>query len=449
MIRRAELVGINAMDSFMALNTELNLQFIRRVNPEASVIMGGHHATFHAAEWLDRGAHAVVRHEGESTLAQLARVLADGGPLAAVKGISFLDPASGQIRHTADRPFVEDLDSLPLPAWGRLDFSPYRTFLPRRGWTAGPETSRGCRFGCRFCQVGPMWRFTRRCKSPGRVIEELKLLHRLGVRQLFLADDTFGQLDDAPRHDEIFRRWEAAGIPMEFGAFMRADYVLEHAELIERAAALGLRFAMVGFESHEQGWVEELGKGLAASCGVDSYEKVYRLLKRHGIAVGGYLIIGYPGQDRTYLAETLRAFPRFCDYPIVAMYKPLPGTRGYEQCKARGLLAKEMFYHDSQLAAVEGTREQLDAYNRYFLRFLLDPRRLAGALRPTDPGRGQMMRALYRWFAGGALAVNRHNAADFAAFLLHRGQAPAAAMARLTRKYLDGSFADRLASPFR
>ncbi len=122
LIRWADVVGINVMCSYAALNTELNLKFIKKLRPELPVVMGGHHPTFQDAEWLERGADAVVRREGEITFPELVSALEAGAPLSGVAGVSWRD-RNGGICRNPDRPLIKDLDTLPLPRWDLVDFS--------------------------------------------------------------------------------------------------------------------------------------------------------------------------------------------------------------------------------------------------------------------------------------------------------------------------------------
>lgn len=446
LVRWADVIGINSMSTYAALNTELNVRFIRRVNPRATVVLGGHHATFYVDQWLQRGAHVVVRHEGEQTLIDLVSVLQGGGDLGAVAGISWLD--GDEPRHNPDRPFLEDLDELPMPAWDLVDFSGYDLFLRRNGLAACVETSRGCEHHCRFCQVGPMWKHTHRYKSVRRTVAELDDLHRRGVRQLFVVDDSYGVVEDASRQRAIYDAWGRSGLVFEWGAFLRVDYVLRFPELIAEAAKLGLRYVLVGFESPSETWVKRFGKELDGKLGPADYREAYRILHRNGILVGGFLVIGYPGQTLDDLDVALRRFPEFCDYPIVTLYKPLQGTAGYDDCVAEGQLAKDMFYHDSQAVAVRGTEEFLRYYNKFFARFLLSPSHVKGLAYHRDPAHRDMLRSIYAWFASGLVRANRHNLADFASFVAHPSDTPEQIIGRLTGKYLSDAYLDQLTRPF-
>lgn len=441
LVRWADLVGVNSMCSYGALNVELNLKFIKRLRPALPVVLGGHHSTFQDAEWLSRGADAVVRREGEETFPELVSALGSGSGPGSIPGVSWCN-GSG-VRRNPDRPFISNLDDLPMPRWDLVDFSGYGLYLGRPGKAACVETSRGCEQHCAFCQVGPMWNNTHRFKSPERVLEEMRLLKRLGVTQLYVVDDNYGSNLDTARQARIYEGMLRGKMRFDWGGFFRHDYIRANHELIREAAASGLRFMCIGFESVEGADLKRFNKGNAAFTGIASYEEEYRFLTDLGITSFGFLVIGYPGQDEASAIRSLESAHRFCDYPVTTVYKPLPGTAGYRATRQDGLLAKEMFYHDSFTVAVRGTQPLLAAYNRFFLRFLFNPvrllRRLFNArLRPAEV-------ALYRWFATGVLRANPQNVRDFFWFLFNGGKAgEEGVMKYLCRHYLSEENVERL-----
>ncbi|MEW5907411.1 MAG: radical SAM protein [Elusimicrobiota bacterium] len=442
-VRWADVAGVNVMCSYAALNTELNLQFIKKLRPDLPVVMGGHHPTFQDAEWLERGANAVVRREGEETFPALVEALAAGRDLSGVAGVTWRGP-KGEVNRNPDRPFVRDLDALPLPRWDLVDFSGYYLYLRKPGRSACVETGRGCEQHCAFCQVGPMWNNTHRFKSTERVLAEMRLLKDNGVTQVFIVDDNYGSGLDTRRQAELYEGMLREKFGFEWGGFFRHDYIRANHGLIRQAAAAGLKFVCIGFESVEGSDLKEFNKGNAAFDGGGSYEEEYLFLKGLGITVFGFMVIGYPGQGMDDALRTIRNAHRFCDYPVVTVYKPLPGTAGYRKTRQDGLLAKEMFYHDSFTVAVKGTKPLLAAYNKFFVRYIGNPVRLARNL--MDPRLRRVELAIVRWFALSLLNATPDNVADFLWFVFRgRKLDEESVIAHLREKYLSGEYAERLA----
>ena len=147
----------------------------------ATVILGGPDPTRAPKEYL---AHPqvdiVVHHEGEETLTALLN-LVDRGKLTLTMlhhepGIAYKDDA-GQPVVNQPRPFIENLDELPLPARDLVDMERYlNTWRTENGYASLTiSTTRGCPYGCEWCRDAVHGdRFRQR--SPQSVAAEMKLL---------------------------------------------------------------------------------------------------------------------------------------------------------------------------------------------------------------------------------------------------------------------------------
>lgn len=108
-------------------------------------------------------------------------------PLKNVRGITFRQ--NGEIKATESRPFINNLDEIPFPAYDLLPMDKYKFGNHRYGVMM---TSRGCPFDCIFCAsstlCGKIWR----ARSAENVIEELRKLNtEFGVKEIEFMDDTF------------------------------------------------------------------------------------------------------------------------------------------------------------------------------------------------------------------------------------------------------------------
>jgi radical SAM superfamily enzyme YgiQ (UPF0313 family) len=121
----------------------------KRVTGGAMTILIGSHVSAEPDDTLSRGrgfVDAVARREFDFTL----REVADRGTYDGVQGLSWM--SDDGIVHNPDRPVIEDLDSLPHPAWHHIDLADYRDagklfpFLTLIG-------GRGCPAKCTFCQL--------------------------------------------------------------------------------------------------------------------------------------------------------------------------------------------------------------------------------------------------------------------------------------------------------
>ena len=140
----ADLIGISSITSTAPRAFQLAKKFSSLGIP---VVMGGPHATFLPEESLIY-ADYVVRGEGEETIVELIEHLESGIPLHDIKGLSYRK--GDAYVHNPDRPFIQDLDSAPIPDFDLVHNWHEKTSIPIL-------TSRGCPFGCRFCVVIQMF----------------------------------------------------------------------------------------------------------------------------------------------------------------------------------------------------------------------------------------------------------------------------------------------------
>jgi len=336
--RRFPIAALGVVSPVTALDTEVQVRALRRLAPETKIVLGGHHPTFYAEEWLRRGVDVVVRHEGEEAFAEVVARLTTGRDAAEIQGVSWR--RGEETIHEPVRPLAKDLDALPLPDWSIVDFGLYDLGLLPRGLTGTVETARGCGQNCNFCAAAALWRHRQRFKSVDRVIAEFEQLHKLGVRQVMIADDNFGVHRE--RDLEIFRYLEKRDFA--FWAFVRADTVFHDPAWATAATRAGLRMALIGYESLSTQVLEQYRKEQRGGLGFTEYQTVYRRLKAGGCLVYGLFVRDYDfsGAD----AWPARRLAAVCDISAQSRYIPMRGVPGAETLAEAGYELKEMFYHD-------------------------------------------------------------------------------------------------------
>jgi anaerobic magnesium-protoporphyrin IX monomethyl ester cyclase len=139
-------------------------------NPDIVTMMGGPHVSFDAENTLAAYPEIdlIVRGEGEQTIAELTPCLKDRNAWAGIKGITFRQ--NGRLVATAQREFIADLDSLPLPARHLLPLSRYQAL----GYPISIITSRGCPYSCIFCQGRRMVGKKVRKRSAALIVVEIE-----------------------------------------------------------------------------------------------------------------------------------------------------------------------------------------------------------------------------------------------------------------------------------
>lgn len=297
----------------------------------ATTIAIGSHVTPMAIETLEDypTLDVVIRHEPEFTLRELIQKLDAKETLHNVQGTVFRH--EGEIVVNQDRPFIENLDDLPMPLYHKLPLHKYR--IPMlRGPYCFVVTSRGCPAGCRFCIKHVMWQNTVRSHSPERIFAEMKVLASLGITNIHFYADLFTV--DRQVAIDLCKLIVEDGTKFKLTSNSRVDFVDE--ELIEWMAKAGFWMISWGLESGSQTVLKRMRKGI-------HFEKTRKALatsKKFGIKNWGYFIIGMPGETVESIDETI-AFAKSLPLTLALFHiaVPYPGTPFYYEAVENGWIS--------------------------------------------------------------------------------------------------------------
>ncbi len=378
------------------------VELAKEIDPGVYTVLGGAHFTNVGEMYLDRHPiDFVVRGEGDVTTVDLVRALDAGGRPEGrrVDGVSYLGD-DGQVVHNPPRPLVEDLDSLPLPAYDLMPMDRYgqARFLFSPGGTT-IHHSRGCSSRCAYCvwwtqmadrtqrcqsdELTPRWR----TKSVERTLEEIEILHRrFGKRCLVFVDPTFNL--DPHWNDEFAEALIARDWDLTWFAFMRADLILRDEELgiFEKLVRSGLTHVSVGLERVDDAWVHGANKRFHTQ---DHGRRAFDLLRRRYPRVfrQATFIIGVRDETPEAIRRQLDyARDLQLDYPAFHAFTPFPGTEAWSQAQEEGWLEITDFDQFDMSTPLMGsetmTREEIEAAlidlngsfvdTPWFLRGLLD-----------------------------------------------------------------------------
>lgn len=310
------LVGIASMTATIPSALK-SARVAKEVCPDAKVLMGGPHATFADAEILteEPAVDIIVRGEGEVTLLELAQNSPKLEKLGEIKGITFKD--NNQIVKTPDRSFIQNLDELPRPSYKSIPIDRYRIygkkFLPIM-------TSRGCPFQCSFCVASQMFGAKFRARSPKNVVDEIEWLRDVyGAQGVSFHDDTLTL--DRKRIldicDEIINR----KIKLAWGCQTRVDQISK--EVLAKMRKAGCNEVSFGVESGCQRILDAVKKKVS----IEQSENAVKWAKEEGLFVAVSTIIGYPGETKETMKQTLDLIHRIKPDDVwLCLATPYPGT---------------------------------------------------------------------------------------------------------------------------
>jgi radical SAM superfamily enzyme YgiQ (UPF0313 family) len=242
---------------------------------------------------------------------------ADGTPdLAGIKGLAWRRGSEIVVNHP--RPFIADLDDLPIPLHELLPLHKYRMPLIKGPFTF-IVTSRGCTAGCTFCIKHVSYQYSVRLRSPELIMEELWYLKKLGINNVHMYSDLF----TVSRNQvvELCKRMIAEKIQIKWTANSRVDYVDE--EMLNLMGQAGCHYISWGIESANESVLHHARKGID----VDKVERALRWSKKAGIMNWGYFIIGLPGETEESIQETIRFAKKLpLDIALFHVAAPYPGT---------------------------------------------------------------------------------------------------------------------------
>ena len=313
--------------------------------PNTIVILGGPHVTFMDEQILSENPEVdvVVRGEGEQTLLELMRHVSNFGDLHEIAGITFRN--NGRIIRTPNRPFIQNLDELPRPAYEQLPLKKYQLF----GKTILPiMTSRGCPFRCSYCVSSRLNGVKFRARSPKNVVDELEWLRDThGADAFSFYDDAF--TFDIERAGKICEEIKNRNIGLPWDCQTRVDRISK--EVLVKMREAKCQLVSFGVESGSQKILDAVNKRTT----VEQNERAIGWAKEVGIPVSISVIIGYPGETPDTLKQTMDFIRKVePDYVYLCLATPYPGTALRELVKELGWkMSTEWSQYDLQTPVFE------------------------------------------------------------------------------------------------
>lgn len=331
----------------------------KRHRPSLITMMGGPHVSFTAERSLDAypGIDLIVRGEGERTIAELMAEGMDPSAWERIRGLAFR--RNGGIVMTEPQPFIEDLDTLPLPARHLLPLSRYQAL----GYPISIITSRGCPYSCIFCQGRRMVGNRVRLCSTLQVVDEIEQILAYGIGRINVADDLFVSRSGRVREvcDEILRR----GIRFDWSAFARVNTVdRETLKLMRKAGCDSISF---GVETGNDDLLKLIRKGITR----EQVREAVSLCREAGIIAHTSFIVGLPGETPETLKETGEFAASLGSLYGYHFLTPFPGTTVREEVEKYDLeiLTDDWTRYDANSAIVKTSRLSPDAIDRFVAEF--------------------------------------------------------------------------------
>ncbi len=350
--RSPDVVAVGENHSMYASEALKVLRLAKEIDKDIITIAGGTHFS-NTLEWTlnSNVVDYVVIGEGEETFLDLINHLSDDrNNTENVKGIAF--KRDGETIVTEPRPLINDMNSLPMPAYDMLPMHLYgrSDYLFSPGGTT-IHHSRGCTGSCSFCafwlqnaerkivngKIKLIPRF--RTKSPEYTVEEIEYLYRtFNKRMMIFVDDSFNLLPEW--NDRFAELLLKKNLPVGWFGFMRADCLLrdEKNGILEKLVRSGLVHICIGVERNEKEVLESFNKKFYKPSTTEEVIKIFKT-KYPQVFLQGTFIVGHRKESRESLKKLGEYAKRLdLDFPAFHPLTPVPGTLMYDEAIVNGWL---------------------------------------------------------------------------------------------------------------
>jgi len=384
---------------------------LKETAPQTKIILGGPHATIFADKVI---AHEAIDYvaisEAEFTVGELVVCLKKAKEPKNVLGLYYKDNA-GQIKKNPRRPFVENLDDLPLPAYEIFKAESYFPAVHIRGKRVhNIISSRGCPHKCKFCSATEVYGNRYRYQSIKRTITEMKFLkENLNIDALQIYDDNF--TTNIKRTKELCKEMIKENLELQWVCYTRADAIGDE-EMLRLMKKAGCYMIIVGIENGNERILDLINKRLD----LKTARQNLKLAKKIGIHVLSSFMIGLPSETVAEIENTIE-FSGSLDltYATYPIFTPYPGTPIYEDAERYGSIISENFDEFSRwgdgVYSSNGIKPEIyrKLQKKAFRKFYFRPKiifKILNEFRKFPPDR------VFRFIKGGMAYFLKHERVD-------------------------------------
>lgn len=413
-----DVVGFQVYTQDLA-RVKSDLSLVKKWKPDVVTIVGGPHPSalpdetfLYMGETLDY----IFIGESETSLPLFLEALESGYAnghnrmlserIKSVPGLACYD--NGRFFMNENRILISDLDSLIFPAWDLIHPDTYPEAQHGAFFKSFPiapiMTSRGCPFSCTFCAGHIVTGRKVRRRSVDNVIGEIDTLIRdYGIKEIHIVDDNFTM--DRDYVISFSKRLIDEKIKISWATpnGIRLDTL--DTQMLTIMKDSGYYLASVGIEF---GSDRILGITKKRITKKEISDKI-KLIKKMGLDIAGFFIIGYPGETEKEIRQTIKFA---CDLPLLRanffIFLPLPATEAYFKLKEQAQLSKvnwEKFSFTNASYVYDGfsAGKLKNLQREAFLRFYLRPYILYGNLSQIKNLRHlfYLIKRLYHWVIRG------------------------------------------------
>ena len=339
-----DIVGISALFNTCFNHLELISVSVKDINSDVLMLIGGGLATNLSKEILTSFPYidACCYGEGEIPLCQLVNAIDARQYLQSSP--SWITRESLREGRKPQHAFVQNLDEIPFFDYSLIDLNNYmgrsldKSYAQQSLREISIHTSRGCPFNCVYCSNGTVHGKKVRYMSVRKVIDEVERMVNLhGVEVLLIEDDHF--LSNKNRAKEILKKLSDFNLKIEFPNGIAVYGINEDiGKLLRKAGVTTISLAV------ESGSDFVLKNIINKPLKVAEIKPAVEILRKNGISVHAFIVIGLPGESEKHREETMQMiFDVGFDWVKFFLAAPIAGSKLYDICKENGYLINEDF----------------------------------------------------------------------------------------------------------
>lgn len=391
-VRRAVAFGADAV-GFSVFTTSAYLlpelaRLTREALPKALILVGGPHASSAKAAVMDEAdVDVVVPGEGELATEAVLKTFMEGTrDFSGIGGVIWRDSSGEVMVNSGPLPQVEELDSLPMPAYDLIDLPAYwrvQSIAPifRRRY-ASLITSRGCPYQCIWCHR--IFGKSIRMHSPERIVEEIAHLSKTyGINDFEFLDDNFNFIPKRVLDFSALTGSRGLKLRLAFPTGIRADLLTN--DVIDALVQAGMYQCSFALETASP----RLQKYTCKNMNLEKLMAAGERTAAKHVYTNIFCMLGFPTETEEELGQTISTAAA-SPFHTASFYTvtPFPGTALYDLVerqnpeKLKGLRYDDMDFSGMRVNLTDLPDETLFYYQRLALRrFYMNPRRIARLVR--------------------------------------------------------------------
>ncbi len=289
-------------------------EIIKTCHKNAFIVVGGPQITAYPYESMSNGLFNIgIIGEGEEISYKIIKHF-NTPKLYSIRGT--IVNIHGKITMNPNHELTDDINLLPFPDFDLINNN-YFSLTVRKPFAA-MITSRGCCYNCAFCSQiygGNKIRY----RNAGNIADEIEIyIKKYKAKEIIFFDETF--TFDKNRVIDICNEIIKRNLKFIFNIRTRVDKIDE--EILIKLKEAGCSTIHMGIESASEKTLNNMKKGIT----LNDIKTAVALCKKHSILVRGYFIIGYPGETKEDIFNTIN-FSQKLDLDLASFTIAIPNPK--------------------------------------------------------------------------------------------------------------------------